>query len=312
MNFETPILLIVFNRPDKTQKLFERIKEIQPRKLFVSADGPRLNNESDKLLCKKTRDIFNKIDWDCDYQTRFSEINLSCKKNVIDSIDWFFSENEEGIILEDDCIPNISFFNFCKILLKKHRNNKKIMQINGTNLDVDYSNLTDDAYFFSKLNHTWGWASWRRAWIKFDKKLDNYPIVKKNGLIQKYYVDNEISNWMIRYFDKTFENKDNIWSSNWSFSILIEDGLCISPTFNLVKNIGFDGSGTSGKAKKFAKFFTQESFEIVNFQHPKEINYNLKFDQKLFYEKIKPVDPRASMFNLKEWSLRILKRLIKN
>ena len=128
------------------------------------------------------------------------------------------------------------------------------MQINGTNLDVDYSNLTDDAYFFSKLNHTWGWASWRRAWIKFDKKLDNYPIVKKNGLIQKYYVDNEISNWMIRYFDKTYENKDNIWSSNWSFSILTEDGLCISPTFNLVKNIGFDGSGTSGKAKKFAKF----------------------------------------------------------
>ena len=312
MIFETPILLIVFNRPDKTQKLFDKIKEIKPRKLFVSADGPRLNNESDKLLCKNTRDIFNKIDWDCDYQTRFSEINLSCKKNVIESIDWFFSANEEGIILEDDCIPNVSFFNFCKILLEKHRNNKTIMQINGTNLDIDYSTLIDDTYFFSKLNHTWGWASWKRAWIKFDKKFENYPIVKKNGLIQKYYVDKEITNWMIRYFDKSFKNKDNIWSTNWSFSILKEDGLCISPTLNLVKNIGFDGSGTSGKAKKFAKFFTQENFEINNFQHPKEINYNLKLDQKLFYEKIKPVDPRASTLNIKEWFLNIKKRLIKN
>ena len=150
MSFETPILLIVFNRPEKTQKLFEKIKAIKPKKLFVSADGPRENFKNDKLLCNETREIFKNIDWDCDCKFKFSEKNLSCKINVIDSINWFFSLNEEGIILEDDCIPNIYFFNFCKVLLEKYKNDSLIMQINGTNLDINYSNITDKTYFFSK------------------------------------------------------------------------------------------------------------------------------------------------------------------
>tara|TARA_B100000787_G_scaffold162820_1_gene143941 strand:+ start:3019 stop:3954 length:936 start_codon:yes stop_codon:yes gene_type:complete len=296
MQFETPILLIVFNRPDKTKILFEKIRLIKPKTIFISADGPRINNPRDFSLCDEVRSIVKNIDWECDYKFKFNEKNLSCKVNVIESINWFFSHNERGIILEDDCIPSKSFFNFCEILLEKYKDNKKIMQINGSNLGIDYSRITNETYFFSKLSHCWGWATWKRAWNYFDKELKDYEKVKKNKVISKYYIDRNIAKWMTNYFDKIYNNEDKIWSTLWSYSILEKNAFCITPALNLVNNIGFDGSGTSGKFEKFSKFSTSDNNVIKNFLHPEKIEYFLKFDQKQFYEKIKQIDPRASHF----------------
>jgi len=302
MSFQTPILLIVFNRPDKTKLLFNQIKKIKPNKLYISADGPRYANPKDKELCGEVRSIVQKIDWDCDYKLKFSDKNLSCKTNVIDSINWFFSLNEQGIILEDDCIPSKSFFMFCEILLEKYKGNTNVMQINGYNGGFDFAGKVTDSYYFSKLNHTWGWASWKRAWNLFDNKCDEYKKYKSNKKILEYYVDPNIANWMITYFDKTVSKEDNIWSSIWSYSILKQNGLCITPKLNYINNIGFDGSGTSGSSKIFSQYsddnvniksnHSDEKTKVIT--HPKNIKYDVSLDQIVFYEKIKKIDPRAS------------------
>jgi len=198
MSFSTPLLLIVFNRPDKTKKLLKILEEIKPKKLYVSADGPRVNSAKDKQLCFEVRELFKHIKWECDINLKFSEINLSCKKNVVESINWFFSEVDMGIILEDDCYPTKSFFTFCKILLEKYKNEEQIMQINGTNLGINYSKTNQHSYFASKLNHVWGWATWRRAWKNFDTNMSDYQILKEKGDLQNYYQDKKIYDWMVK------------------------------------------------------------------------------------------------------------------
>ena len=308
MGLNTPLLIIVFNRPDKTKDLIKTLEKIKPKKLYVSADGPRIDSTKDKKLCNEVRELFKNINWDCDLKLKFSEKNLSCKKNVIDSINWLFSCEDEGIILEDDCVPSISFFGFCETLLEKYRNNNKVMQINGTNLDADYESLTKNSYFFSKFNHVWGWATWKRAWKLFDNKFENYEENKLNKKILNYFEDKNISDWMTRYFDAAFMGKDNIWSSHWAYTILNYNGLCATPSKNLVKNVGFDGSGTSGKSKLFNEYSNTRLEEIENIIHPDQIVYNFDFDKLVYYEKINKIDPRASKLNkIKS----ILKRFIR-
>ena len=306
MSYNTPILFLVFNRPEKTQIIFDIIKKLKPKKLYISADGPRKNRIKDNLLCDQVRSIVKNIDWNCDHNFRFNDINQGCKVNVIKSIDWFFSNNEKGIILEDDCIPSESFFVFCEKLLERYNNNHKIMQINGFNGGLNFNSLIKDSYYYSKLNHTWGWASWKRAWNKFDKNFLEYD--KYKNKINNYYIDNGISSWMKVYLDKAFKNQDNIWSSNWSFSILKENGLCITPSVNLVRNIGFDTSATSGKSEIFKKFSNAKEFEFTNIIYPNEVKFNLKLDRITFNQVIKKIDPRASKFY---YLLNIIKNFFK-
>lgn len=295
MSYNTPILFLVFNRPEKTQIIFDIIKKLKPKKLYISADGPRKNRIKDNLLCDQVRSIVKKINWDCEQKIKFNNTNLGCKINVIESIDWFFSNVEEGIILEDDCVPSESFFYFCEELLSKYKNNEKIMQINGFNSGLNSYLDTDDSYYFSKLNTTWGWATWRRAWQKFDYNLESYIEFKQKGKIKEFYKDKGISKWMEKYLDKTFNKEDNIWSINWAFSILKNSGLCITPNINLIENIGFDKQSTSGKTEIFNKWQETKSFEIQSITHPREIEHNLKLD-RLVFNIIKKIDPRASKF----------------
>ncbi len=294
MSFDTPILMIVFNRPEKTEKLFNIIKKIKPKILFVAADGPR-EKQSDIYNCKKVRKIFDNIDFKCEIYKRFNSKNEGLKKNVKSSIDWFFSKVKKGIIIEDDCIPSLSFFNFCQELLVKYEGNEKIMQINGTNLGIDYSDKVKETYFFSKLNHVWGWATWKRSWMLFDNEFKDYKTLKKNKSFNKYFIDNKITNWMMKYFDKSESGADNIWSINWAYSILKNNGLCITPTKNLVQNIGFDGSGTSVRNKSFISFSETEINHLDKIVHPLDVNHNLNNDILAYDSKISKIDPRANM-----------------
>ncbi len=304
MLFDIPILLIVFNRPSKTQKLFDVIKKIKPKNLYVSCDGPRNNEPKDIKLCAEVKKIFTKIDWECNLNTNYSEKNKSCRINVIESINWFFSKQEKGIILEDDCIPDLTFFNFCKVLLDKYEFNETIMQINGhCNNQISSNNET---YYFSKLNSTWGWATWKRAWSKFTTNMDDFEEMKNTKVLNHFYQNEDIAEWMQKYYEKTFKGKDKIWSLNWAYSILKSNGLIISPFKNLIYNSGFDGSGTSGDSKKFSKFseIKVNSIEIIN--HPNQILYNKEYDENFFYNYVEPVDKRAKGSFLKK----ILKKLV--
>ena len=291
MQFSVPILLIVFNRPEKTKKILKILEKLQPKYLFISADGPRENNKNDIILCEEVKQIISKINWDCELKTKFSKENLSLKKNVIQSINWFFNNVEQGIVLEDDCLPSLNFFDFCEKLLKKYQYEEKIMQINGFNGGLVYENINDASYFFSKLNTTWGWASWKRAWLKFDNNFDGYENFKNK--LEDYYENSDIARWMKIYFDKSISNKDNIWSTNWSYTILKNDGLCISSMKNLVENIGFDNSATSGKSELFSKFSKSVDNNFTLDEFTNTIVYKKKNDEKFFYELVEKIDPRA-------------------
>lgn len=158
----TPVVLIIFNRPLLTQIVFDEIKKIQPRQLFVISDGPR--NDGEKSLVEQTRKISEQIDWKCEIFKKYSNTNLGCKISVASGLDWVFSQVEQAIILEDDCVPDITFFKFCDELLEKYKENKSIMMISGDNFFEKESTFSYDLCHHSLI---WGWATWGRAWKQY-------------------------------------------------------------------------------------------------------------------------------------------------
>ena len=178
---KTPVAFIIFNRPDTTKRVFEAIRQAKPPKLFVIADGSRSDRLGEAEKCAATRAIIDGVDWECEILTNYSDVNLGCKIRVSSGLDWVFSEVEEAIILEDDCLPHPSFFAFCEELLEKYRNDSRIMQICGSNVLKDQVNI-DDSYYFSKYGPIWGWASWRRAWQEYDVDMKLWAEVKKRKL----------------------------------------------------------------------------------------------------------------------------------
>ena len=170
----TPVAFLIFNRPDTTARVFEAIRQAKPPKLLVVADGPRPDRPDDVEKCKAARAIIDRVDWACEVLTNYSDLNLGCGKRPATGITWVFEQVEEAIIFEDDCLPHPSFFRFCEELLNYYRHDERIMVISGNNFQFG-RNRTDDSYYFSRYNHIWGWASWRRAWEYFDYDLKLWP-----------------------------------------------------------------------------------------------------------------------------------------
>jgi len=158
MSLSTPVALLIFNRPDLTEFVFEAIAQAKPKKLLIVADGPRFPEEAEK--CEKARAVIEKVNWDCQIFTNFSKTNLGCKKRIISGLEWIFSEFEEAIILEDDCLPSTSFFLYCQTLLEYYRNEPRITSISGCNLGF-YAPTEKSSYRYSKFMNMWGWCKFR-------------------------------------------------------------------------------------------------------------------------------------------------------
>lgn len=233
-----PILFLIFNRPDTTQQVFNEIRKAQPVQLYVAADGPRKDRPADYDQCKKAREIIRQVDWECEVFTLFREENLGCKHAVSSAIDWFFSKVEEGIILEDDCVPDQSFFPFCQELLEKYRNDERIMMISGDNFQFGKNN-TDNSYYFSRYLHIWGWATWRRAWNHYDVEMKIWPEICEKGYLNNIFSDKRAVKYWESIFTKVYDGLINTWDYQWVFSCWIQRGLSITPNKNLVSNIGF-------------------------------------------------------------------------
>lgn len=248
--FDTSILFLIFNRPDTTSLVFEQIKKIQPKYLFVAADGPRDNRPGEDDLCKTSRDIVLKgIDWDCEMKTLFRDENLGCKKAVSGAINWFFENVEQGIILEDDCLPDQSFFLYCEQLLEKYKDDEQIISIGGTNLGYLLKNK--DSYAFSRFMNMWGWATWKRAarLVDYDMKSWKQKQFKTLFLqkrIQSHYFSLDINwiNYWKNHFNLTSTGKINTWDYQWIFTQLYHNKISIFPSHNLIKNIGFTEQAT--------------------------------------------------------------------
>lgn len=277
INFNTPILFLIFNRPDTTQKVFDVIKRVQPKQLFVAADGPRSNKLGEKEKCEETRKIINQINWDCEVRTLFRDENLGCGKAVSGAITWFFKNVEEGIILEDDCLPNESFFTFCKLLLEKYRYNDEIAIISGNNFNKQKIGNAD--YYFSKISHIWGWATWRRTWNKYDIKISEYTNFKKEKKIEKIWSNSRFQKYWIYIFDEVYNNNIKTWDYQLVFSLFLNNSLCICPNVNLVSNIGFgkDFTNTILIDKNVS------NLEVGNLKFPLIYTNKVEFDEKNNY-----------------------------
>jgi len=239
MGLKTPVLLIIFNRPDTTQRVFDAIRQAQPKQLFVAADGPREGKEGEAEECKCAREIVKQVDWDCEVKTLFQENNLGIHLALPTAINWFFENVEEGIILEHDCVPHSTFFRFCEELLAKYRYDQRIMMISGMNLFGKWKSETQ-SFHFSYIPAIWGWASWRRAWDYYDidVKLWGEPEVK--NAIKHTLCDMEQFNFWRKIFDQIYNDKNHIlWDSAWVFSRLLYSGLSVVPSVNLISYIGF-------------------------------------------------------------------------
>ena len=277
---QSPILFIIFNRPSQTKIVFESIKNIKPKELYIAADGPRKNNINDADNCKLAREIVNNIDWNCDVKYLFRNENLGCKKAVSEAINWFFENVEEGIILEDDCLPNESFFNFCSTLLEKYRSDNEVMHIGGTNFQP--SEFTIEAeYYFSRITHIWGWATWRRAWEKYHQELPDYT----TNQLEDWFNNYEFNKRSLLYWDHAFnmikEQAIDTWDYQWTYCLWKNKGIAIVPKLNLVSNIGFglDATHTEKGAATYANLPTY-SMEIT--KHPKDKNVNTNADNYTF------------------------------
>jgi hypothetical protein len=243
--FETPILFLIFNRPDFTRITFSKIREIKPKYLFVAADGPRDGATKDFELCMESREIVLKmIDWRCELKTLLREKNLGCGKAVSQAITWFFDNVEQGIILEDDILPDLSFFYFCDELLNYYKDNEKVMLVSGFNGCGTWKPKLQ-SYHFSHVSGIWGWASWRRAWKCYDFYIKSWPNLAARKAFKKN-ISKKYREQMIKACDQIYKKQTvpDTWDYQWVVATLLNSGLGVVPSVNLIKNIGFCENAT--------------------------------------------------------------------
>ncbi len=274
--FETPILYLIFNRPDLNEITFPSICNIKPKKLFIAADGPRIGNDYDELNCKIARQyVLSKIDWDCEVQTLFRDENLGCGKAVSSAISWFFSHVDEGIILEDDCLPDISFYRFCSELLEKYRFDSNVMSISGSNLLGSLTSFRGHSYFWG-LGGIWGWATWKRSWANYDFEMTAFREFDKSTL-SNYFKSDICCGYYYSFFEEFYLGNIDTWDVQWIFSIVVNNGLSINPYRNLVQNLGFGPSATHTiDSKSFIRELKslKIKFPLV---HPNQKKLNKKY-----------------------------------
>lgn len=279
------VLFIIFNRPQTTAQVFEAIRKAQPARLYVAADAPRTNNPADAVKCAEVKEIVKHVDWTCDVQYLFQPDNLGCSLGPRAAFNWFFQHEEEGIILEDDCLPNQSFFTFCKEMLERYRHNNQIISINGCNLG--YQSNNGDSYSFSQFMNMWGWATWKRSADKIDYALTEWKAVK-NPLwflyrkLRTHTLDFDI-NWY-KYWQHKFDltvTKENItwWDWQWIYHQLRDKQLSVVPSINLVTNIGFNKDGTHTKEDNNPASSLQSYAMQFPLQHPKVLRRNVEYEE---------------------------------
>lgn len=242
-HLSTPIAFFIFNRPHLTQKVFEVIRDAKPATLLVIADGSRSDRIGEAELCAETRAIIKQVDWHCEVLTNFSETNLGCKRRVSSGLDWVFETVEEAIILEDDCLPHATFFPFCEELLERYRHDERIMMISADNFQLGQKR-TGYSYYFSRYINIWGWATWRRAWKRYDLEMRLWEEVRDgNWLIDILSNPHTVSYWQER-FQTVFDHSIDTWDYQWVFACWIQGGRSVVPNVNLVSNIGFGANAT--------------------------------------------------------------------
>lgn len=304
--YNIPILFIIFRRKDTALKSFERIKQVKPNKLYIACDGARENVEGENILVEETRNaILQQIDWQCEVKTLFRAKNLGCCMGVYTAINWFFKNEDKGIIIEDDCVLQSSFFPFAEELLHRYEHDERIAMIDAANYikNVDIP----DSYGFSRFKSTNGWATWKRAWKKMDLNMEwkNSPyfesIIKNNG-----YNGKDTHYW--KYRIKAIEqNYVSAWDWQWYFTMAAYNQLSIYPKISLISNIGFGEGATHTTVSIIPDQYKTNSEIDFPLQHPKYIvpyedfEYSFYKNNNTFRNSILQLIPFCLKTKLKKW-----------
>jgi len=244
-DFNVPIALFNFNRPQHTRSVFEIVRQIKPSRLLLVSDGPRANKPEDAHLCAEVRAIFEEIDWKCNVSRNFSDTNLGSFKRNSSGLNWVFDTVEEAIILEDDCLPSLSFFRYCKELLERYRNDKRIGVISGNNFVAPGAGQGDYSYFFSAYALTWGWATWRRVWQQVDLTMSRWEEKAGKEMLRALHPQSvEWKYWLQLYGAIHSGQRKNAWDYQLILSSFRHSQLCIIPNINLISNTGYGVGAT--------------------------------------------------------------------
>lgn len=241
----TPLLLITWRRPHTLRQVIDAIRPLAPTRLFIACDGPNSERPGEAEKVAATRALIElEIDWPCQIDRLYSDVNQGCRLGVSRAITWFFKQVEEGIILEDDCVPHPDFFLYCSELLERYRNDTRVWCISGDNFQNGQWR-GDGSYYFSRYNHCWGWASWRRCWQHYDSDLSQWPALRESGLLDTIFeMPLERNYWSTKWQRLLIEGRPDTWDYQWTLTCLANSGLTALPNRNLVSNVGFGEDGT--------------------------------------------------------------------
>ncbi len=276
----TAVAFLIFNRPDKTERVFRAIAGARPPKLLIIGDGPRPDRPDDLEKARLTRQIVEAVSWDCEVLTNYSSTNLGMNRRTVSGLNWVFELVDEAIVLEDDCLPDPSFFRFCDELLQRYRENERVMMISGDNYMRDRK-VTSHSYFFSHYTGTWGWATWRRAWQHLDINMDLWPSRRNGPLLANMLGSKTYAAFWRHAFDRIAAGNLSSWDLNWLWTCWTQNGLSVMPSTNLISNIGFGSEATN--LVEFNPLTanlptTEMSFPL---QHPSSLESNRDADEFL-------------------------------
>lgn len=300
---KSPVLFLFFNRPKTAKAVFAAIRNARPPRLFLAADGPRESVAGEDKMCQETRaSVEAMIDWPCEVQRLYREHNLGCRVAVSSAIDWFFSYVEEGIILEDDTLPDPSFFRFAEVLLERYRNKPEVMHISGNN--HQHGRIRGDgAYYASRFAHSWGWATWRRAWQLYDIGMPGFPD-DWDLVASRCNLPTAIRNWWKEALENTRNGVLNTWDFQWHYTIMKNAGACLIPNQNLVVNIGVGEAATHMKTQDVASSIRPG--RLTRFDPPSSLQINHEADQFDFNYSVtnKPLPWRTPLEVLHEFAFK--------
>jgi hypothetical protein len=276
----SPIAYFVFNRPEITERTFAEIRKQRPSQLFIIADGPRPAYKDDIDRCSRVRALLDTIDWPCDVHRNYSDINLGLKHRVSSGLDWVFSKVDSAIILEDDCLPCPDFFNYCDELLERYSNDERVSVITGNNFQGGHKR-GNASYYFSKYNHCWGWATWRRAWLYYHADLSFWPKWKSSDEWLRLTPDSAERRYWNNIFEQVRSKKINSWAYPWTGSVWFRGGLTATPNVNLVSNIGFGSTSTHTNSTQ-SSLAEMNTSALGNIIHPNSVVQHVAADHYVF------------------------------
>lgn len=280
MALRTPILFIAFNRPEPTRRVFEEIRKAKPDRLFVAADGPRADGPGESELCRQVREIVSDIDWPCEKHFLFRDENLGCKAAMSSAIGWFFENVEEGIILEDDCLPDQSFFHFCEEMLARFRSDERVMMVSGYNIAGSWN--TPFSYLFSRYGSIWGWATWRRAWKTYDANVLSWKDPANQEKVRRIIGDSFFWKIKKKKIDQVHAGIVDTWDHQWDYARFMHDGIVVVPNQNLIENIGFGPEATH--TKQASGLERRKDSLPFPLKHPGSIELDRAYDKMLIRE----------------------------